>query len=53
MPERVPCCPSGTDDGNVHGLIIVLLVGLFGQWNVVFLQGKKGKQGGNVHSEDK
>lgn len=52
-PKCVRCCPSSTNDANVHGLLIVLLVRLFGLLNVVFLQGKKGKQGGNVPSEDK
>lgn len=40
-PGCVPCCPTSTDDGNVHGLVIVLLVGLFNLLNVVFSRGKK------------
>lgn len=51
-PACVPCCPSGTDDSSVHGLVNVLLVGIFGLLNVVFLQRKKGKRSGCVHSED-
>lgn len=41
ISECLPCCPSGTDCGNVRRLVIVLLVGLCGLQNVVFLQVKK------------
>lgn len=40
-PDCVPCCPTSTNDGNVHDLVIVLLVGLFSLLNVVFSREKK------------